>query len=292
MAEARILIAEDDQITAKHVQKRLQGAGYDVVAMAASGQAAIEKTTETQPTLVLMDIGLKGPMDGIEAARQIRLGFDIPVVFLTAFSDPATLRRAEITEPYGYVLKPFQERDLCVTVEMALHSHRLKQELRETEARYRDLFDNSPIPLWEEDFSAVKAFIESRRQQGVSDFERHFDDHPEDVMRCVSLVKVNEVNQAALRMHGFESKDEAQRDFGEVLGTEMTDTFKKELVAIAEGRHENEDLDRRLIVNDFTGKKRLYSNFRSLYGAPEWTKDEVECVNRILCEEGMKRVRA
>jgi len=237
MAEARILIAEDDQITAKHVQKRLQGAGYDVVAMAASGQAAIEKTSETQPALVLMDIGLKGLMDGIEAARQIRSGFDIPVVFLTAHSDPATLRRAEITEPYGYILKPFQERDLRVTIEMALHSHRLKQELRETEARYRDLFENSPVPLWEEDFSAVKAFIESRRQQGVSDFERHFDDHPEDVGHCVSLVKVDEVNQAALRMHGFESKEEAQEDFGEVLGTQMTDTFKKELVAIAEGRH-------------------------------------------------------
>ncbi len=237
MAEARILIAEDDQITARHVQRRLQGVGYDVVAIAASGQAAIEKTAETKPGMVLMDIGLKGPMDGIEAAREIRAQFGIPVVFLTAHSDTGTLRRAEITEPYGYILKPFQERDLRVTIEMALHSHRLKQELRESEARYRDLFDNSPVPLWEEDFSAVRVFIESRRQQGVSDFERYFDDHPEDVVHCVSLVKVDDVNQAALRLHGFESKEQAQRDFGEVLGAETTDTFKNELVAIAEGRH-------------------------------------------------------
>jgi PAS domain S-box-containing protein len=136
------------------------------------------------------------------------------------------LRRAEITEPYGYILKPFQEMDLRVTIEMALYSHRLKRELRESEARYRDLFDNSPVPLWEEDFCAVKAFIENRRQQGVSDFERYFDDHPEDVVHCVSLVKVE-----------FESKEQAQRDFSEVFGPETTGAFKKELVAIAEGRH-------------------------------------------------------
>ena len=142
MAGERVLIVEDDLITARHVQDCLQALGYSVTAVAVSGSEAVDKAAETRPDLVLMDIRLEGPMDGVEAAGQIGSQFDIPVVYLTAHADENTLQGAEITEPYGYILKPFEERDLRVTISMALYNHRMKQELTKSEERYRSLFEN------------------------------------------------------------------------------------------------------------------------------------------------------
>ncbi len=142
MAAERVLIVEDDLITARHVQDCLQALGYSVTAVAVSGSEAIDKAAETRPDLVLMDIRLEGPMDGVEAAGQIGSQFDIPVVYLTAYADEDVLHGAELTEPYGYILKPFEERDLRVTISMALYNHKMKQELTKSEERYRSLFEN------------------------------------------------------------------------------------------------------------------------------------------------------
>ena len=147
MAQERVLIVEDDLITARHVQDCLQALGYSVTAVAVSGPEAIDKAAETRPDVVLMDIRLEGVMDGVEAAGQIGSRLDIPVVYLTAYADENTLHGAEITEPYGYILKPFEERDLRVTISMALYNHRMKQELRKSEERYRHLFESVPDPV-------------------------------------------------------------------------------------------------------------------------------------------------
>jgi len=123
MAKAKILVVEDERIVAKDIVKSLQRLGYLVVASVASGEEAIKKVHETQPDLVLMDIMLKGEMDGIEAAEVIKSSSDIPIIYLTAYADDKTLQRAKVTEPFGYILKPFDERDLHTTIEIALRRH-------------------------------------------------------------------------------------------------------------------------------------------------------------------------
>jgi len=143
MNDTRIMIVEDERIVAKDLQFRLQGLGYQVAAMASEGHDAISKAGTTRPNLVLMDIRLENGMDGIEAAEQIRNELDIPVVFLTAYADQATLARAKITEPFGYILKPFEERELQSTIEIALYRHKAEQKLRASEVRFRLLADNS-----------------------------------------------------------------------------------------------------------------------------------------------------
>jgi len=133
MARANILVVEDESIVAMDIQERLRGLGYAVSAVASSGEEAIQKAAETHPDLVLMDIMLKGDMDGVEAAEQIRARFDIPVIYLTAYADENTLQRAMITEPFGYIIKPFEERELHTTIEMALYKHKMERKLRESE---------------------------------------------------------------------------------------------------------------------------------------------------------------
>lgn len=143
MNDTRIMIVEDERIVAKDLQFRLQGLGYQVAAMASEGHDAIDKAGSTRPNLVLMDIRLENGMDGIQAAEQIRNELDIPVVFLTAYADQATLARAKITEPFGYILKPFEERELQSTIEIALYRHKAEQKLRASEQRFRLLAENS-----------------------------------------------------------------------------------------------------------------------------------------------------
>lgn len=133
MVNARLLVVEDESIVAKDIQHRLRNLGYDVPVVVAYGEKAIEKAGELQPNLVLMDIFLKGEMDGIKAAEEIKRLYDIPVIFLTAFADPNTLQRAKVTEPFGYILKPFEERELLTAIEMALYKHKMERKLKESE---------------------------------------------------------------------------------------------------------------------------------------------------------------
>jgi len=116
----QILIVEDEAIVASDISNTLQVLGYAALAVASSGESAIELATAKRPDLVLMDIRLKGSIDGVRAAREISDRLGIPVVYLTAHADERTLRRAKATQPFGYVLKPFDERDLHVAIEIAL----------------------------------------------------------------------------------------------------------------------------------------------------------------------------
>jgi CheY-like chemotaxis protein len=123
MAKAQILIVENDNIIVMELRDRLQSLGYAVAAVTSYGEEAIAEAEKTHPDLVLMNIRLKGDIDGIEAAEEIRDRFDIPVVYLTALTDQDTLQRAKMTEPYGYIIKPFSERQLQATIKMALGKH-------------------------------------------------------------------------------------------------------------------------------------------------------------------------
>lgn len=127
----RILLVEDEGIIARDIQGILRKLGYAVAGHAISGEEAVYKAATLQPDLILMDIRLDGDMDGVEAARRIRLESGIPVIFVTAHSDPATLERAKITDPFGYVVKPLVERDLRMAIEIGLFRHHTEQKLVE-----------------------------------------------------------------------------------------------------------------------------------------------------------------
>lgn len=131
MSELKILIVEDEAIVADDLADRLEAMGYAVVGIEASGEAAIETVAREMPDIVLMDIMLQGHMDGIEAAQQIGERFHLPVVYLTANADRATLDRAKLTVPLGYILKPFKDRELQVTLEIALTRHNAEREIQQ-----------------------------------------------------------------------------------------------------------------------------------------------------------------
>lgn len=133
MAKKKILVVEDEGVVAMNLQKMLERLGYVVSDVATSGKEAIKKISELLPDLVLMDIMLEENMDGVEAAEQVQCRFNIPVVYLTAYSDEKTLERAKITEPYGYILKPFNERELHSTIEIALYKYEMETKLKEKE---------------------------------------------------------------------------------------------------------------------------------------------------------------
>lgn len=133
MVEATILVVEDEHIVARDIQAMLEELGYGV-SIAMTGEEAVAKAAEVSPDLVLMDIVLKGQMDGVEAAVEIRDRFRIPVIFLTAYADAKTVERAKVTTPYGYILKPFEERELHIAIELALFRYRNEMKMRKSVA--------------------------------------------------------------------------------------------------------------------------------------------------------------
>jgi signal transduction histidine kinase len=135
LAKSQILIVEDEAVVGMSLQDHLRRLGYDVPAVVDRGEAALVAVQELRPDLTLMDIHLKGRLDGIQAAEQIRSRFDIPVVFLTAYADDDTLERAKVTEPYGYLLKPFNEQELHTVIQVALYKHASEKRLRQIQGQ-------------------------------------------------------------------------------------------------------------------------------------------------------------
>lgn len=142
MSAATILVVEDEAIVAADLVSKLGQLGYGSAGIAARGAEAVALAREQHPSLVLMDIRLAGAMDGVEAAEQIRRDCDIPVIYLTAHSDQATLQRARLTEPFGYILKPFDERELEICIQMALYKHHSEHLLREQREWFRVTLDS------------------------------------------------------------------------------------------------------------------------------------------------------
>lgn len=142
MAKERVLIVEDDAIIGLHIRTSLRRMGYTVLGVLATGEEAIAQADQLQPQLILMDISLAGKIDGISAAEMIHKKMSLPIIFLTALADPQTLQRAKITDPFGYILKPFDERILQISMEMALYKHSMERRLVESEEQLRNLVEN------------------------------------------------------------------------------------------------------------------------------------------------------
>jgi two-component system, cell cycle sensor histidine kinase and response regulator CckA len=143
MAKANIMIVEDESIIASVIAGALKKFEYEVIDILNTGEAAAAAALREKPDLILMDIRLQGAMDGIAAVEQIQKQMDIPIIYLTAYADEPTLERAKKTKPFGYIPKPFQEIELKTTIEMALYKHGFELQLKESEAKYRTLFENS-----------------------------------------------------------------------------------------------------------------------------------------------------
>lgn len=153
MSKTNVLVVEDESIVSKDIQHSLKKLGYNVVGAAASGDRAIELARSENPDIVLMDIMLKGDMNGIETADVVKREMSIPVIFLTAYADEATLAKAKVTEPYGYIIKPFKEVDLHTSIEMALYKHKKEREVE----KERDLLYSIVEGKDSQDFIFVKA---------------------------------------------------------------------------------------------------------------------------------------
>ncbi len=140
---AHILIVEDESVEAMNLKNSLQIMGYDVLGVASRGAEAIEKAKKLSPDLILMDVILQGDMDGIEAAKHIKK-LKIPIIYLTALPDDDTVNRALLSEPYGYIIKPYDDRKLKISIEVALYKDRMQKRLKKTqEDYYQTIFENT-----------------------------------------------------------------------------------------------------------------------------------------------------
>jgi PAS domain S-box-containing protein len=143
MDKKRILVVEDERLIAEDIKRTLNKLGYDVTATVSTGKNALLSIEAERPDLVLMDIVLSGEMNGITVAEKIRNNYRIPVVYLTAYADQSTLDRAKLTEPYGYIIKPFSNREILTIVEIAIFKHNIEMKLMESEEKFRDLFESA-----------------------------------------------------------------------------------------------------------------------------------------------------
>ncbi len=262
MAKTKILVVEDEGIIARDLQNVLTGLGYVVSAVVSSGEAAVEQAAQTRPDLVLMDIVLDGEIDGIEAAEQIRIRFDIPVIFLTAYADEKMLKRAKVTEPFGYLLKPFEDRELSTNIEMALYKHQMEKKLRESEKQLEVFFSQSL------DGCFFMMLDEPVQWDDTVDKERVLD----YVFAHQRITKINEAMLAQYR---------ASRE--QLLSLTPNDFFAHNL---SQGR---------AIWRMFFDQGRLHieTNEQKLDGTPMWIEGEYVCLydeqGRITGHFGIQR---
>ena len=142
MAKTNVLVVEDESIVSKDIQYSLKKLGYNVVGAASTGEKAFELAMSTKPDIILMDIMLKGEINGIQTAERVKKELHIPVIYLTAYADEATLAKAKVTEPYGYIIKPFKEVDLHTSIEMALYKFSKEKEVLQERDLLYSLIEN------------------------------------------------------------------------------------------------------------------------------------------------------
>lgn len=153
MPKTNVLVVEDESIVSKDIQHSLKKLGYNVVGAASTGERAFELAASEKPDIILMDIMLKGDINGIDTAQRVKEELQIPVIYLTAYADESTLEKAKVTEPYGYIIKPFKEVDLHTSIEMALYKFSKEKEVLKARDLFYSLIENKDS----KDFIFVKS---------------------------------------------------------------------------------------------------------------------------------------
>ena len=133
MEKIRVLVVEDESLVARDIENMVTSQGYEVCGVASTSEEALALAVETRPEIILMDVIIRGSLDGIAVAEKIWESYRIPIIYVTAYADEHTLKRAKITEPFGYILKPFDERELKIAIEMAYYKSRMAMKLKERE---------------------------------------------------------------------------------------------------------------------------------------------------------------
>ena len=168
----KILIVEDEHIVAMELQSRLSDLGYLVLDTVDTGNDAIQRSIELEPDLILIDINIKGDIDGVETAEKIKKLRDIPIIFLTAFTDNKTLERAKLVEPYGYIVKPFEERELHTTIEIAAYKYKMEIKLRENEKKLSIILSSIEDAVFATDKSGIINFA-NQSFENLTDFSKN-----------------------------------------------------------------------------------------------------------------------
>jgi PAS domain S-box-containing protein len=161
-AVRRVIIVEDETAVGNVVRKQLERKGFEVLEVVSNGETAIRTAVTEKPDLVLMDIHLEGAMDGIEAAKAIQKEAGIPVIYLTGDAMDDTVEEAREAQPYGYLLKPTNDRELVTTIEVALYKHDMERKLKDSETRYRTLTQAMPQKVWTADTLGKATFFNSQ----------------------------------------------------------------------------------------------------------------------------------
>lgn len=227
---------EDEAIIALDEARRLERFGYEVV-VAHAGEKAVARALADPPVdLVLMDIDLGAGMDGREAAREILRHRSIPIVFLTSHAEEDVVARVRDITRYGYVLKNAGDFVLKSSLDMAFELFQAHERLEQSEARYRGLFEQAPIAIWEEDFSAVKERLDELEGGKIGDVRSYLRERPELVDELIAAIRILDVNETSLRMYGAASKAELMSGVANRFPGEAAAQMLEEFVALREGR--------------------------------------------------------
>jgi PAS domain S-box-containing protein len=232
----RLLLVEDEAIIALDEAERLRRFGYEVEVVHQGEDAVTRIADGSDIDLILMDIDLGEGIDGRQAAERIFRVRRLPVVFLTSHAEEEMVRRVGDIARYGYVLKSAGDFVLSSSIEMALELFDAHRKLQRSEARYRSFFEQSPIAVWEEDFSAAKRKIDQLTALGITDLEHYLQSHPELLRELTTSVQVLDVNERAVEIYDARNKEDLLRGISQVFDENTISSMVPEFTAIAQGR--------------------------------------------------------
>jgi PAS domain S-box-containing protein len=290
MNQPRILVVEDDPVISLVLQNRLAKLGYQVCASVTTGREAIQQVRENPPDLVLMDIGLEGDMDGIETAEAIRSEQDVPIVYATAFTDDALLERAKRSEPFGYIVKPFGERELRSNVEMALYKHRAEKRIRHSEERFRKLTELAPFALAVMQSDGTFEYVNAM----FSEIFGYRAEEVPDLNTWLALARPSDASLESLCRAWLEGNDQTSPDAETVTGESAIRCKNGENKVVSLRAVSLEDGSRILAYQDVTPAARaretlelkVQERTRELTIQKTWLEKEIE--RRLLAEEALR----